>query len=538
MHTPSLMSGDNLQSGVARGALSGLLLGIASLPGPFGLLVFVALVPLLAAIDRGLPPRSAGAAGFAAGLLYFAIGFGFIPFAGQSQGLPLPVVYLLGLPVLAASMAAFAALLAWLRRFSRPLPLLVAPGGWIALELARSQGLIGPPWLHLAYALAELPWLIQAASVVGLYGMSCWVVSVNAGLVAGATLSAPGRVLLAALLSLPILPGLVALATERHEATTPPIRIAAVQPGISESSRHHGASFHSNLRRLLELSAGVVDTPVDLVVWPESAYERDLRPGGDAFLAAITNGLGTALLTGAWRFPHPGSPVQRNAAFLVSRRGEVTLAAEKVHPISVYERAPSTLFSHTLARLGLWTGRFEPGEAGSPVAVERISGSPVPVGVLVCIDTSYPELGRQLRARGARLLIEISNEAGTGLWSARLHARIARFRAVELRTPFVRVANTGPTQWIDARGRLVHALAPGDSDAAVRALFPAGAPPPATYLAEGPVVAAALGFGLGVSGLWAGFRRRARTRDTRQLPSIEPKQVMEETSPWNLGNER
>ena len=472
-----------------------------------------------------------------AGLVFFAIGFGFIPFAGESRGLPPSVVYLLGLPVLAASMAAFAALLAWLRRFSRPLPLLVAPGGWIALELVRSQGLIGPPWLHLAYALADLPWLIQAASVVGLYGMSCWVVSVNAGLVAGATLSAPGRVLLAALLSLPILPGLAALATERHEATRP-IRIAAVQPGIPESSRHHGASFHSNLRRLLELSTGVADTPVDLIVWPESAYERDLGPGGDAFLAAITNGLGAPLLTGAWRFPHPGSPVQRNAAFLVSRRGELTLAAEKVHPIAVYERAPSTLVSHTLARLGLWTGRFEPGEAGSPVDVERISGSPVPVGVLVCIDTSYPELGRQLRARGARLLIEISNEAGTGLWSARLHARIARFRAVELRTPFVRVANTGPTQWIDARGRLVHALAPGVSDAAVGALSPAGPPPPAANLAEGPVIASALGFGLGLSGLWAGFRRRAQggaRRGSVSRSDLNP--LMEESSQWNLGHE-
>ena len=530
------MPGKDLGRAVSCGALSGLLLGIASLPGPFGPLVFVALVPLLAEIDRGLAPRRAAAAGFAAGLLYFAIGFGFVPFARVGSGLALPAAYLLGIAVLAASLAAFAALLAWLRRFSRPLPLLVAPGGWIALELGRSQDLIGIPWLHLAYALADLPWLIQAASLVGLYGISCWVASVNAGLVAGAALSPRGRVLLAVLLSLPLLPGLVEPALERHDGT-PPLRVAAVQPGIPESSRHDRASFHPNLRRLLELSTRVAESPVDLVVWPESAYERDLAPNGDAFLAAITNGLGAPLLTGAWRYPRPHSPVQRNAALLVSRRGELTHAADKVHPITVYERAPSTVISRTLARLGLWTGRFEPGEAGSPVAVERIGGSPVPVGVLICIDTSYPELVRRLRTQGARLLIEISNEAGSGRWSARLHARIARFRAVELRTPFVRVANTGPTQWIDARGRLVHALAPGASDAAVRALSPAGPPPPAAHLAAGAVVAAALGFGIGFSGLSAGFRRRARGRATRgSCPQSNPKQVMEVTSRWNYGN--
>jgi apolipoprotein N-acyltransferase len=161
------------------------------------------------------------------------------------------------------------------------------------------------------------------------------------------------------------------------------------------------------------------------------------------------------------------------------------------------------------------------------------------VGVLICIDTSYPDLVRQLRTQGARLLIELSNEAGTGHWSARLHARIARFRAVELRTPFVRVANTGPTQWIDARGRLVHALAPGASDAAVRALALAGPPPPAAHLAAGAVVAAALGFGIGVSGLSAGFRRRAYRRATRgSWPRFNLNQVMEGTSRWNYENMR
>ena len=92
-----------------------------------------------------------------------------------------------------------------------------------------------------------------------------------------------------------ILPGLVAPATERHQAT-PPIRIAAVQPGTPESSRHDRGAFHANLRRLLELSTRVVDTPVDLVVWPESAYERDLRPGGDAPRLILT---ATNIETGA-----------------------------------------------------------------------------------------------------------------------------------------------------------------------------------------------------------------------------------------------
>jgi len=51
------------------GALSGALLGVASLPGPLGVLGFVALVPLFVAVDRGPAVHIAAAAGFLAGLL-------------------------------------------------------------------------------------------------------------------------------------------------------------------------------------------------------------------------------------------------------------------------------------------------------------------------------------------------------------------------------------------------------------------------------------------------------------------------------------
>jgi apolipoprotein N-acyltransferase len=105
------------------GALSGALLGIASLPAPQGLLGFVALAPLLAAIDRGAAVRTAGSAGFLAGVLQFGIGFGFVPFATVGGGLALPVAYLVGVTALALGTAVYAASLSWMRRSSRLLPL-------------------------------------------------------------------------------------------------------------------------------------------------------------------------------------------------------------------------------------------------------------------------------------------------------------------------------------------------------------------------------------------------------------------------------
>jgi apolipoprotein N-acyltransferase len=143
------------------------------------------------------------------------------------------------------------------------------------------------------------------------------------------------------------------------------------------------------------------------------------------------------------------------------------------------------------------------------------------VGVLVCIDVGYPDLARILRKRGARLLVVVSNEAGSGDWSARIHARIARFRAAEMRSPVVRVANAGPTRWIDARGRVVLDLAPGAPRAATQELRLAGPPPPAVQLGDGQVVAWALGLGLTAGGIQIRTRKRVLQRSRSKQPMEE-----------------
>jgi len=51
------------------------------------------------------------------------------------------------------------------------------------------------------------------------------------------------------------------------------------------------------------------------------------------------------------------------------------------------------------------------------------------------------------------------------------------------------VANTGPTLWIDARGRVVAELAAGEPASAVHTLTLAGAPPLYARVGDGAVVA-------------------------------------------------
>ena len=467
--------------------VSGALLACASLPAPFGPLAFVGLVPLLRALLRSRPLRIAFRDGFLAGLLFFGVGYGWVFQSRVGGGLALPVAFVIAIPLVSLSFGTFALALAALARLSPRVALAAAPGLWVGIEFARSQEwLLAVPWSHLAYAIADRPSLVQSASVFGVYGLSAWIVAVNAGLVLWPRISPAARCALALLLAAPLAP---AFQSGLPDADTGSLRVAAVQPAIDERERHVADRLQANLRRLLDLTKPVLSEHADLVVWPESAWERALGARGDAFLAAIAHDLETPLVTGAWRVPAPGQGSWRNAAVLATSDGRTPIVAEKVHPVPVYERAPDGPVARLLARAGLWSGRFGQGEAAAPMLLPRAGAEPASLGVLVCIDSSHPELASALRLAGARLLVAIANEAGTGAWSAALHARVVRLRAIENRMPVVRVANSGPTLWIDARGQIVAELRAGEAASAAHTLQLAGAAPLYTRIGDRVVVA-------------------------------------------------
>jgi apolipoprotein N-acyltransferase len=469
--------------------VSGALLAGASLPAPLGALAFVGLAPLLRALLPARPLRCALRDGFVAGLLFFGAGFAWVFQSEVGGGLALPLAFAVTIPLLALGFGLFALAIAALARRSPRLALCAAPGLWVSFEFARSQDwMFSIPWNHLGYALADQPFLAQGAGWFGVYGLSAWIVAVNAGLVLWPRVGPALRGALAVGLLAPLAAGLAGDAPARDGAS---LRIAAVQPALAEHERHAPERLGTNLGRLVELSQPVARGRPDLVVWPESAWERALGPRGDAFLAAIAHGLDAPLVTGAWRAPAPDRPAWRNTAVLATSDGRTPVVAEKVHPVAMYERAPDGAAARLLARAGLWFGRFGPGEPAAPLELPRSGAHPAPIGVLICIDASHPELARGLRLAGARLLVSIANEAGSGAWSAALHARVARLRAIENRVPVVRVANTGPTLWIDARGRVVAALRAGEPAAAAHALALAGAAPPYSRIGDRAVVACA-----------------------------------------------
>lgn len=458
------------------GALSGLLLAAGTAQLGAGPLCFVGLVPLLRAIDAGASVgRSAAAAGLA-GLVFFGCALAWVPAAG----FPAPVLGLVALYVcaLAASWVPLGAALAWLRARDRVCFFAAAPLLWIAIEFARAQGPFGYPWHQLAYGLAEYPAFLQLAAYGGALAVSAHIVGVNAALAAAWRAGARARIAACALGVAPL--GLAALPSpvERGVAT-----VAAVQPRVTETAEGRRPRFDAHLRELIaHTDRALGHSEPDLVVWPEAAYEAAVLPAGDPFLGSLALHYGRPLLLGARRVTPGPSGAVFNSAVLARPDGTTRFAGDKVHPLPLYERAPESAFGRALARLGLWPGRFARGERAG--LVDTAAGS---VGVLMCFDSSFPELARDLRRRGARILVELSNEAQTGAWSARHHSRVSRLRAIETGLPLVRVSNSGPTEWVDARGRVHARIAAGHSGWESARVELGGAAPP--YVRFGPSTA-------------------------------------------------
>jgi apolipoprotein N-acyltransferase len=504
--------------------------GLALLAGAGGLLAALGQAPWglwpLALAGYGaalLAVALAGGAGRAfalawlAGLGQFALALGWIvePFFVEAERHAWMAPFaLIGLPGGLALLWGAAGALGW--------ALARGPAGraWaVALALAGAEAVRtylfgGFPWAMPGHVWIDTP-VAQAAALGGALGLTGLALAAAAGL--AALVLAPGlRAGLAAALPVALLGAAWAWGAAVLARPMPPdrdLRLRLVQPNAPQDLKWHPDHAERFFLRHLELTAALPadGRAPDLVLWSETAVPFYLdAPGAGLALAAEAAG-GAPVVMGIQRRARlaDGGVRYFNSLAVIDPTGEPVAIYDKHHLVPFGEYIP---WLSPLADTPGWewlttfTGSallgYTPGP-GPAVLDLGPGGRALP---LICYEAVF---ARHLRGTDRPdWVMQLTNDAWFGQHSGPFqHLALARLRAIEQGLPLVRAANTGVSAVIDARGRVVAALALGEEGALDADLPAALVPTPYARTGDWPLLLAIV---LALGGLV--LRRRLTVR--------------------------
>lgn len=450
----SLTGGRRLAVAILAGAAS-----VLALPPLFVLPVLLVTFPvwlmLLDGADRG---RTAFGIGWGFGFGYFSAGLYWIAHAllldAARFGWMVPFA-IGGLSAVLAVYTGLTGLTVHALRLRGLARLLGLAGAWTLLEVLRGLLLTGFPWNPLGSVWAAVPPVLQAASVIGVFGLSLLTV-----LVAGSPLHGRrGMMVAAAGLGLVALLGWIRVPSGPAPVVDG-VRLRLVQPNIPQTMKWDAAAREDNLRRYLSLSQlPALDRPPTHILWGETAVPYALDGQNDAVLRQVMAGPlavhqpgnpQAGLLVGAIRATPIGQePFQIwNAMVALDPAGVVTGSYDKAHLVPFGEYVP---YKSVLPLAKVTVGATDYSAGPGPVTL-TLPGLP-PVGPLICYEVIFPGAVAD-PLRRPHWLLNPTNDGWYGYSTGPFqHFETAVLRAVEEGLPVVRVANTGISAVIDAYGR-------------------------------------------------------------------------------------
>jgi len=369
---------------------------------------------------------------------------------------------------------------------------------WVAMEFAWGNFLTGLPWLFLAHTQTPILAMCQIADLTGTYGVTFWIVLVNAWLAMlilhrlnPARLILSGAVV-AAVLLLTLGYGLFRM---NQKTTYAGPTVMVVQPNFPQSNTgSKGAAldeimdFHVTATRAA-LAAGAKP---DLVAWSETMmpelnapyrdYMHDFvtREGRrnigemlDAIYAQLTQLAASAqvnLLVGGITMlpdrPVNGKPAwnRRNSAFLFDRqRHESANRHDKIHLLPSGEFTP---FRESFPPLYRFFTLFNPYggadytvQPGAELTVFKLEPAGFRFVSAICFEDVDARLMTRMFAgengtKRADFIVNLTNDGWFATPQMQQHLQLSVFRCIENRVPTARSVNTGVSGFIDSVGRV------------------------------------------------------------------------------------
>ncbi len=315
--------------------------------------------------------------------------------------------------------------------------LAVLPSAWLVVELVRSWEGLGGPWGLLGSSQWQVSPALRLASVGGVWLVSLLIVAVNTAVVLLIVQPSTRVPALSALMAAAVLTCAVwAWAPRPQKAGT--VRVALVQPGTGNGV----AAGSDRFAREEALTRTLAGRDVDLVVWGESSVGFDLRDRPDLAerLAALSREVGAEILVNvdARRSDKPGI---FKSSVLIGPDGPTGDRYDKMRLVPFGEYVPARSLLGWATSVGEAAG--EDRRRGTTPVVMPV-GEGWTVGPLVCFESAFPDMSRQLTRRGAQLLLaQSATSTFQDSWAPKQHASLAAIRAAENGRPMVHATLTG-----------------------------------------------------------------------------------------------
>ena len=419
---------------------------------PFGIWILVFPVLCLMLWLWLVQPGRAFFRGWLFGLGQFGAGVYWIYFSLHDFGGAAPPFAVLSTFALVMYLALFPAAAAWsVTRLESAgtawVGLAAFPALWTLSEWLREHLLTGFPWLGLGYSQIDSA-LSGWAPLGGIMAMH-FLTALCSGALYVLLVGTRRTRLLAGTAAIAVLGA--GVGASRLVWTQPEgeaFAVTAVQGNIAQDLKWSSEWRDKTLQRYLELT--VSSPPSALVVWPETALPAYVDQLGNFIerLSEVMAERGSQLLTGAPTRDAMATAYHNSLVLLGSEGG----IYHKVHLVPFGEYLPLRWifeFFETYVRIPM--ADFSPGRADQPL----LEIAAVPTSVSICYEVIF---GNQLRsaARGARLLINVSNDAWFGDSTApHQHLQMARMRALENGRQMVRATNNGISAIIDVNGDIL-----------------------------------------------------------------------------------
>jgi len=397
---------------------------------------------------------------------------------------------------------------------------LLVPALWTAMEYARARLFTGFPWMLSGSLFADVPWATGVADLGGVYLVSFACVLLACVLVC----RKPARLVLRLAAVLGIVGACLGYGAFRSltaASESQVLRVAAIQPVIPFKVGPR-KNVKRQLREQLAQSARIAPGEVDLIIWSETMVPGELLGQVETVLAPLAREKKSHILAGGVLRPagKSGKATGKayNSAVLVSPAGKVIGRYDKRHLVPFGEYVPMQGKLPGTQRIFKLIGTvFTPGAERQKLP----EVGTVPLGVSICFEDIFPHIARDDADRGARVLVNLTNDSWFGRTTseARQHLALSSLRAVETRRPLVRATNTGISALIARDGTITVPCCGGLWEKGVVRMNVPVAPTSSTgYLIAGDLFAWLCALGT-VIGLVAGLIRRKLGPPPGPLPA-------------------